>query len=205
MSNQKNSFLKEYSFDVALGTNTTQEDVFTKCKIPQMIDKVVEGYHATIFAYGQTGAGKTYTMEGGINDREGEIYEEGKHIGIIPRSIVYLFEKIMQEKNKGKRKYNTYISYLQLYNERIYDLLNPSNFATTAGLKMRYKDGGFIVENQYTFESKSAKDAFELFRFGQQNRITASHKLNEASSRSHSIFCVTVESFDDLNPVSIFQ
>ncbi len=98
-----------------------------------------------------------------------------------------------------------YCSYLQIYNERIFDLLNPAQLSQgtdSMGLKLRYKSGAFTVDNLYTFECKTEKDVFDLFHFGLQNRVVAAHKLNHASSRSHSILTLTVESTDPQNPVT---
>lgn len=130
------------------------------------------------------------------------------HSGIIPRSIRCLFDTISVMQERAQRRYTVYCSYLQIYNEKIFDLLNPIHFvqqgsSNTAGLKLRYKDGIFIVDNLYQIECKSPNEIFHLFHSGLKNRIIASHKLNHASSRSHSILSITIESFDLINSVSI--
>lgn len=112
-----------------------------------------------------------------------------------------MFEKISTEAEKTKRKYSVYCSFLQIYNERIFDLLNPSHFIDTsglgsAGLKLRFKNGTFAVDNLYTFECSTKNDVFDLFHFGLNNRIVAAHRLNHASSRSHTVLTLTVESVD---------
>jgi kinesin family protein 4/21/27 len=116
-----------------------------------------------------------------------------------------LFEKISTEAEKTKRKYSIYCSFLQIYNEKIFDLLNPAHFIegvpSTAGLKLRFKNDNFVVDNLYTFECKTRNDVFDLFHFGLNNRIVATHRLNHASSRSHSVLTLTVESVDLNNPV----
>lgn len=90
-----------------------------------MIERVVDGYHSTIFAYGQTGSGKTYTIEG--NDTAEEE-------GLIPRSIRKLFQ-LLEEKNHSERDYKAYISFIQIYNESIYDLIDINE---NKPLKMRW-------------------------------------------------------------------
>ena len=184
----------------------TQADVYTHTCISKMIDKVIEGYHATILVYGQTGAGKTYTMDGfhySLNDKHNRPRidnSEKDNWGIIPRSISYLFNKISNESILRQRQYTVNCSYLQIYNERIYDLLNSSQLSqidpAASGLKLRYRAGNFTVDNLYTFECKSAQDVYLLLQFGLKNRAVAGHKLNRTSSRSHSILCLTIESFD---------
>jgi hypothetical protein len=214
---EKSKMFKEFAFDHVLGPAATQEDVFKSCNVDKLIDKVVEGYHATIFAYGQTGAGKTHSMDGytyvlGENGTkpviEVERGQDQEHVnaGITPRAIGYLFQRLGEEAAKGGRKYSVYTSYLQIYNEKIFDLLNPSQLAqgsglSTSGLKMRFKEGTFVVDNLYTFECKNRQDVLDLFHFGLQNRVVAAHKLNHASSRSHSILTLTLDSVDPLNPV----
>jgi len=172
-----------------------------------MINKVIEGYNATIFAYGQTNSGKTYTMDGYkyvMKDGKSSIsFSKKEYWGIIPRSIEYLCNRVNEEAKKGLRKYSIYCSYLQIYNERIYDLLNSSQLhSSSPGLKLRYKNDNFSVENLYTFECNSEREIYELLHTGLKNRVIASHKLNYTSSRSHSIFCLTVESTSLTNSVS---
>ena len=113
-----------------------------------MIHKALEGYHGTIFAYGQTGSGKTYTMQG-----EESPQETGGLNGIIPKIAKSLFEKIA--KLKTSKSYTVAVSFLQIYSEKIYDLLNPSslnnrtlnlNAPQVEGLRLRWsKDEQFTV------------------------------------------------------------
>lgn len=126
---------------------------------------------------------------------------------MIPRSINYLFEKIAVESNRTHRKYIVYCSFLQIYNEKIFDLLNPTQFLdnslASGGLKLRFKNGTFVVDNLYTFECKKKEDVYDLFHFGLNNRVVAAHRLNHASSRSHTLLTLTIESVDLNNVVSI--
>ena len=130
------------------------------------------------------------------------------NLGIIPRCIDYLFEKTSEEGKRLQRKYTIYCSFLQIYNEKIYDLLNPIQFMVNStdanGLKVRFKNGNFAVENLYTFECKSKTDVYDLFQFGLKNRIVAASKLNHASSRSHSLLTLTIESISLNNMVRTF-
>jgi hypothetical protein len=101
-----------------------------------------------------------------------------------------------------KRHYSVFVSFLQIYNEKVYDLLNPSTVQPNkrgapmdAGLRIRWtKKDQFVVENLYVFETATYTEVLDLFRYGAQNRVLASHNLNDVSSRSHSIFSITVES-----------
>lgn len=122
-----------------------------------MIDRALEGYHSTIFAYGQTGSGKTHTMQGS------ECVEDGGSMnidGVIPKAIKDLYRKI--ESFQHRRTFSISVSFLQIYNEKIFDLLNPSslnnkNFSSNInGLRLRWnKDEQFSVENLFVFECKN--------------------------------------------------
>jgi hypothetical protein len=111
---------RSYRFDYLLGQECRQEDVYAQCGIDEMVAKALEGYHSTIFAYGQTGSGKTYTMQG-----EESPQEMGALNGIIPQVARALFDKVA--KLRPARSYTLSVSFLQIYSEKIYDLLNPSS------------------------------------------------------------------------------
>ncbi|CAK93488.1 unnamed protein product (macronuclear) [Paramecium tetraurelia] len=190
---------KSYKFDHVLPETASQDQVFKSCEIDQLVQSVIEGYHVTVFAYGQTGSGKTHTMEGQRDDEGVAIKQDG----IIPKTIHSLFNRIKQ--NALQRDFSVYCSYLQIYNEKIYDLLGEAskvNFGIqTSGLKMRWNvRDQFVVENLFVYQCKSAEEVIKLFKLGSRNRITASHKLNFSSSRSHSIFEIKIESVDLKNP-----
>ena len=165
----------------------------------------LQGYNSTIFAYGQTGSGKTYSMEGykyTVNEKGAPVavVEAGENEGIVPRSIRLLFEMIKQESGTGRKKFTVYCSYLQVYKEKVYDLLNKSHLKRLVtdgpGLKLKWNKDFFSVENLYTFECRSAEDILALYHFGIKNKVVASHNMNNSSSRSHSMLKVTLECVD---------
>ena len=95
------------------------------------------------------------------------------------------------------KKFNVMVSYLQIYNEKVFDLLNPTSSTTDSGLRMRYSQKDqFVVENLFIFTCTTPAEVLALFTLGQKNKVTASHSMNINSSRSHTIFTVTVESID---------
>lgn len=132
--------------------------------------------------------------------------ESGENEGIVPRSINLIYDMIKQESNLGRKRYTVYCSYLQVYKEKIYDLLNKSHMKRLVtegpGLKLKLVKDIFTVENLYTFECKSADDVLALYHFGLKNRVTASHNMNNSSSRSHSMLKLTLECVDSKNPDS---
>mmetsp|Transcript_19587 Transcript_19587/g.40298 ORF Transcript_19587/g.40298 Transcript_19587/m.40298 type:complete len:778 (+) Transcript_19587:143-2476(+) len=158
-----------------------------------MVPAVLNGKHATIFAYGQTGAGKTYTMQGGEKVESGEA-------GIIQLVVFDLFQRIW---NDVKRKYQVKVSYFEIYNEQIRDLLaadDGDNSSTSysssnsRGITVRTNERGEVVVNVRQREVHSVDEALEILSQGNALRTVAATDMNEHSSRSHSIFRLTVES-----------
>lgn len=164
------------------GEDSTQEFVY-KNTAKQAVLSVLEGYNATLLAYGQTGTGKTYTMEGfssGLNDPQK---------GIIPRSMEEIFKCIENSSNKSKT-FMVRASYLQIYNEVITDLLKKDMTA----LPIREdKKKGVFVEGLSEWVVRSPNDIYNLMKDGMRHRATASTKMNDVSSRSHAVFIIIVE------------
>lgn len=111
---------KSFSFDWVAGPETSQSDIFNGVG-KSITDRCLDGYNGTIFAYGQTGSGKTYTMLGAAVHED---YSNWDERGLIPRVLEYLFERI-SEKEKMNQRFLVKCSYLEIYNDRMTDLLNP--------------------------------------------------------------------------------
>ena len=105
----------------------------------------------------------------------------------------------------SNRHFSVFVSFLQIYNEKVFDLLNPQivqgvgkrggSIEGQAGLRIRWtKKDQFVVENLYVFETATPQEVLDLYKYGARNRVLASHNLNDFSSRSHSIFSLTIES-----------
>ena len=170
---------KTFAFDNVYDWNNNQETIYKETAFP-IVDSVIEGYNGTIFAYGQTGTGKTHTMEGQPEPRELR--------GIIPRAFEQVFKQI--DGTPGKQ-FLVRVSFLELYNEEIRDLLsnNPKN-----KLDLREKaDVGVYVKDLISFPVQNVEEMFGKLTVGRKNRAVASTMMNEGSSRSHSIFSITVE------------
>ena len=157
-----------------------------------MISQALQGYSATIFAFGQTGSGKTFTITGPTE--RGQLPNKG----IIPRAISHLYETVKELKASGKASaIRVQASYLEIYNENVYDLLN-NNSATLA---VRWtQDRGFFVENLLIVDCVVEDDALAVLAEGIRNRTTASHALNMHSSRSHSLLTLYLEIKDFKGP-----
>jgi kinesin family protein 4/21/27 len=118
-----------------------------------------------------------------------------------------LFKEIRRVKEDEGKHINVFCSFLQIYNERVFDLLNQNSLKSIKntdplkqGLRIRWtKKEQFVVENLFVFECQTAQDVLQLFNSGIKNKVVASHNLNHASSRSHAIFTITVETVDPSN------
>lgn len=208
--NDRSGNFKKAKFSKVIGFDASQKTVFEQSGMYNIVKNVVNGYHGTVFAYGQTGSGKTFTMEGyKYRSVDGKapsaIFEGGENEGLVPRSIKTLFDLIRQQSNLGKKRFTVYCSYMQVYKEKIYDLLNKSHIKGVIndgpGLKLKWnKNDIFTVENLYTFECKSVEDVMALYHFGIKNKVVASHNMNNSSSRSHTMLSLTVEQVGMQNP-----
>ncbi|XP_029911310.1 kinesin-like protein KIF1B isoform X16 [Myripristis murdjan] len=177
---------KTFSFDYSYWSHTTPED---PCFASQnrvyndigkeMLQHAFEGYNVCIFAYGQTGAGKSYTMMGK--------QEEGQE-GIIPMLCEDLFEKINEDNNKEELSYSVEVSYMEIYCERVRDLLNPKN---KGNLRVReHPLLGPYVEDLSKLAVTSYTDIADLMDAGNKARTVAATNMNETSSRSHAVFTI---------------
>ena len=147
------------------------------------LSSTLKGFNCTIFAYGQTGTGKTYTMFGS-ND---SAYYQSPSRGLIPHSI----EKIFQDSIEKKMTY--YCSFIQIYNEHLYDLLQDPKRDKVLRIREN-KLYGIFVEGLAEFVAENAQDCSMLISKGEQNRAVRQTKFNMQSSRSHTIFQMLIES-----------
>ncbi|KAE8721819.1 Phragmoplast orienting kinesin 2 [Hibiscus syriacus] len=179
-----------FTFDHVACETVDQEVLFRMVGLP-MVENCLSGYNSCMFAYGQTGSGKTYTMLGEIEDLE---VKPSPHRGMTPRIFEFLFARILAEeeiRRDEKLKYNCKCSFLEIYNEQITDLLDPS--ATNLLLREDVKKGVY-VENLTEFEVQTVSDILKLLSQGSLNRKVAATNMNRESSRSHSVFTCVIES-----------
>ena len=192
---------RTFAFDFAYGIESTQEGIYEDIVQP-LEEKVLKGYNATLLAYGQTGSGKTYTM--------GTAHSENidpDHVGVIPRVIGSLFEKIKTEERDEVAQYQIRVSFLEIHNEQINDLLllskrgNEENMvehsnrpAKNQSVCIRENSKGKIVLAGLFEETVcSAEEIYSCLDRGTKVRQTASTSMNNSSSRSHAIFTITLE------------
>lgn len=178
---------KIFSFDKVYDWNTIQINLYNESARP-IVESVMSGYNGTVFAYGQTGTGKSHTMEGCMDPPELR--------GIIPNTFEQIFEDI---KNCNDKDFLVRASYLEIYNEEIRDLL-AKNAQNRLELK-ETPDSGVYVKDLTNFVVKGVKELTNVLAVGKKNRSVGATLMNQDSSRSHSIFCITIET-SDRNPIS---
>uniref|UniRef100_A0A1A9UTW3 Kinesin motor domain-containing protein n=1 Tax=Glossina austeni TaxID=7395 RepID=A0A1A9UTW3_GLOAU len=169
---------KSYSFDKVLHSDASQDRVYTVAAEP-LVSDLLDGYNGTLFAYGQTSSGKTYSMEGIIGDSVEQ--------GIIPRAVNEIFDRI---RSKGMEfEFLVKVSYYEIYMEKIHDLLDASKINLQIhedrNRKPYVKD---ITERCVS----SPQDIFDIIEAGRLNRHISMTNMNEYSSRSHSVFTINV-------------
>lgn len=170
---------KVFTFDAVYDYHSSQQDMYEETVRP-LVSSVLDGFNGTIFAYGQTGTGKTYTMEGIKGDTERR--------GIIPRSFEHIFSHIGRSENM---QYLVRASYLEIYQEEIRDLLQ-SDQCLRFELKEKPESGVFVKDLSSVI-CKSASEIQQLMNKGNLNRTIGATNMNEHSSRSHAIFLITIE------------
>ncbi|XP_078664802.1 kinesin-like protein KIF13A isoform X10 [Branchiostoma floridae x Branchiostoma belcheri] len=176
------TFAFDYCFWSMDETNTekfsSQETVF-KCVGADILENAFQGYNACIFAYGQTGSGKSYTMMGAADNG-----------GLIPRLCVTLFDSIVSKSNEIL-SFKVEVSYMEIYNEKVRDLLDPGT--TKHNLKVReHKILGPYVDGLQVLAVTKYEDIEKLMNEGNKSRTVAATSMNEESSRSHAVFNIIV-------------
>jgi len=181
INNQKEQW--SFHFDKILH-NVPQEEVF-EYTMNDILKSSVQGYNGTIFAYGQTGSGKTFTISGAPSNFA--------YRGIIPRSISRLFNEIS---TKPEYEFNIQISYLEIYNEIMFDLLPEDGKFLGERANIEFQEdnkGNVIVKGLTKHKVTNEEECFNLLFEGESNRTISEHKLNQGSSRSHCLFMIQLE------------
>ncbi|XP_065192323.1 kinesin-like protein KIF3B isoform X1 [Sycon ciliatum] len=170
---------KSFTFDSIYDWDSKQQDLYDETFSP-LVESVLQGYNGTILAYGQTGTGKTWTMEGDRTDPT--------LCGVIPNSFKHIFDHINRSEDE---QYLVRASYLEIYQEQIRDLLSKDQ---ENRLELRDRpDTGIYVKDLKAFVAKNSDEIERVMTVGNKNRSVGCTDMNEHSSRSHAIFIITVE------------
>ncbi|KAL6138686.1 hypothetical protein ACLB2K_063965 [Fragaria x ananassa] len=182
---------KVFTFDKVFGPKAQQKSIYEQAVSP-IVNEVLDGFNCTVFAYGQTGTGKTYTMEGGMRNKNGNLPAEA---GVIPRAVRQIFDTLEAQ----KADYSLRVTFLELYNEEITDLLAPDDYSRNSEDRqkkpislMEDGKGCVIVRGLEEEPVYTVNEIYSLLERGAAKRRTADTLLNKRSSRSHSVFSITV-------------
>ena len=178
VSSNKNE-TKTFQFDYVYPMNTTQREIYDQVAFP-IVDSIFQGYNGTIFAYGQTGCGKTFTMMGVVDNPELK--------GIIPNAFSHIFGFIKTEGES--KKFLVRCSFVEIYNEEVRDLLVNNN--KKLDIREDPKKGTFVKDLTYV-TLKDTEDIQSCLDRGNKNRHVGATSMNDQSSRSHSLFTVYLE------------
>ncbi|XP_028294287.1 kinesin-like protein KIF15 [Gouania willdenowi] len=186
---------RTFTYDHVADMHTTQDSVFSSVA-KNIVESCMNGYNGTIFAYGQTGSGKTFTM---LGPSDMDNFTDNLR-GVIPRSFEYLFFLINREAEKSSqsKSFLCKCSFIEIYNEQIYDLLDTAS--ASLFLRENIKKGVFVEGAVEKFVN-SAAEAYQVLSMGWRNRRVASTSMNRESSRSHAVFTMTLESKESVNEV----
>ncbi|XP_075783647.1 kinesin-like protein KIF21A isoform X13 [Pelodiscus sinensis] len=186
---------KAFTFDYVFNIDSRQEEIYVHC-VEKLIEGCFEGYNATVFAYGQTGAGKTYTMGTGFDVN---ITEEEQ--GIISRAVKHLFKCIEEKKQAAIKQdlpspeFKVNAQFLELYNEEVLDLFDTTRDIDAKNKKSNIKihedsTGGIYTVGVTTRTVNGEAEMMQCLKLGALSRTTASTQMNVQSSRSHAIFTI---------------
>ncbi|XP_071548586.1 chromosome-associated kinesin KIF4-like [Panulirus ornatus] len=206
---------KVFTYNVVFEPEATQEDLLEHSGVKRLLDMAIDGFSCTVFCYGQTGSGKTHTLTGpphlydtatssSSTTRSSKTvckpsffsFDSGPNLfsenhGLIFRSFVYLFNQLQ---NRDDQEFTLTASYLEIYNEKVMDLLNLGTNNKPLQVRWSKKKRGFFVENLFEIECAELDDLLAVLEEGLRNRAVASHNMNEYSSRSHTILTVNITS-----------
>uniref|UniRef100_A0A8C4L854 Kinesin family member 21B n=1 Tax=Equus asinus TaxID=9793 RepID=A0A8C4L854_EQUAS len=186
---------KAFTYDFVFDLDTWQERIYSTC-VDKLIEGCFDGYNATVLAYGQTGAGKTYTMGTGFDMATSE-----EEQGIIPRAIAHLFGGIAERKRRAQEQgvtgpeFKVSAQFLELYNEEILDLFDSTRDPDARHRRSNIKihedaNGGIYTTGVTSRLINSQEELIQCLKQGALSRTTASTQMNVQSSRSHAIFTI---------------
>ncbi|KZS05819.1 Kinesin-like protein [Daphnia magna] len=187
------AFTYDYVFDMDCG----QVHIYNTC-VRHLIEGCLQGYNATVLAYGQTGSGKTYSMGTGL-EADQQLCAMSDNVGILPRSVHHLFtgiEMLREEAIQNGQtppEFRVQAQFLELYNEEIIDLLEPTTRGQRSDMRIHEDQlGGIYVAGATSKSVASTDEAMHCLHMGALARTTASTQMNAQSSRSHAIFTLHI-------------
>ena len=191
MQEPKTGMYKTYTYDSVYADTSTQQELYDESAFP-LVESTLQGYNTTIFAYGQTGCGKTFTMVG--------IPTDIQQRGIIPNSFAHIFGCISEASNK---LFLVKCAYIEIYNEEVRDLFNYDS-QTKLELK-ESPDKGIFIKNLTMLVVTNIADIAKAMESGNTHRIVKETSMNDKSSRSHAIFIIYVEASEEVEGKTLIK
>ncbi|KAG0351319.1 Kinesin-like protein kif21b [Podila minutissima] len=179
---------KSFTFDHVFDEESTQKKVYEECA-KELVERFIEGFNVTILAYGQTGSGKTYSMGTGLQ------YQGNTDQAIVPRAAHAIFSNLNDQKEQDTTlEFQVFVSFLELYNEELIDLLQTQPRTRKETIQVREDGfGGISWQGVKEHQVQSAQELLDWLQKGSLCRTTASTDMNQTSSRSHAIFSVILK------------
>ncbi|KAF9210599.1 hypothetical protein BGZ59_009216 [Podila verticillata] len=179
---------KSFTFDHVFDEESTQKKVYEECA-KELVERFIEGFNVTILAYGQTGSGKTYSMGTGLQ------YQGNTDQAIVPRAAHAIFSNLNDQKEQDTTlEFQVFVSFLELYNEELIDLLQSQPRTRKETIQVREDGfGGISWQGVKEHQVQSAQELMDWLQKGSLCRTTASTDMNQTSSRSHAIFSVILK------------
>ena len=184
-----------YQFEQCFGPTCMQDELFSRCGVKTLLDHVLDGYSATVIAYGPTGSGKTFSIAGKPDSIVRNGTGDGTD-GLVIRSIESLFDKIRERQRDGLQ-FKVRTSCVEIHNDAVIDLLRSSRKqrgCETLPVKFDTARGSFFVQDLSYGKCPSEEEILRLYMKSLRNRSVAAHEMNRDSSRSHALFTVYVDS-----------
>ncbi|XP_046635054.1 kinesin-like protein KIF21A isoform X2 [Daphnia pulicaria] len=188
---------KAFTYDYVFDMDSGQVHIYNTC-VRHLIEGCLQGYNATVLAYGQTGSGKTYSMGTGL-EADQQLCSMSDNVGILPRSVHHLFNGIEMLREEAIQigqtppEFRVQAQFLELYNEEIIDLLEPTTRGQRSDMRIHEDQlGGIYVAGATSKSVASTDEAMHCLHMGALARTTASTQMNAQSSRSHAIFTLHI-------------
>lgn len=175
--------------DTFLPPSMSQDEVFDAIQVPQLLESALDGFPVTIFAYGQTGAGKSFTIFGKEDGMTEKKFTAQPSDGILPRAAVELMRIV--DSRRHEMEYTLRVTCVEIYNEQVKDVFDPRKECLAVRSS---KEHGFFLENATVVQCASAKEIIRVVKTAAANRTKSSHLLNERSNRSHCLVTIYIDS-----------
>lgn len=182
---------RAFRFDACLGGQASQDEMYAACEMSALVRAALDGYQVTVFAFGQTGAGKTYTISGPV-ERKGRLHSDDS-IGLVARALRETYSEMRREEGKGRVRFSPRATFSEIYNEECTDLLARERRKGQRLAMRHHPHHGFYLEGLTEVECHDEREAINVHETGLAKRRTGSHLLNATSTRSHCLLTLHLD------------